>query len=70
MIPILNKPTRITKNTATAKDHIITHCFAETNFKAAIYQKDISDHFLICVFLSPMIQEKKNELLTHINAYI
>ena len=50
MIPILNKPTRITKNTATAKDHIITHCFAETNFKAAKKKKDISDHFLICVF--------------------
>ena len=70
MIPILNKPTRVTKNTATPKDHTIKNCFAETNFKAAIYQKDINDHFLICVFLSPMIQENKYELLTHINAYI
>ena len=55
MIPILNKPTRVTKNTATPKDHTIKNCFAETNFKAAIYQKNINDHFLICVFLSPMI---------------
>ena len=62
MIPIINKPTRVTKKTATAIDHIITNCFVDTNFKTAIFKSDISDHFLICVFLSPMIDENKNEV--------
>ena len=50
MIPIINKPTRVTKKTATAIDHIITNCFVDTNFKTAIFKSDISDHFPICVF--------------------
>ena len=62
IIPIINKPTRVTKKTATAIDHIITNCFVDTNFKTAIFKSDISDHFLICVFLSPMIDENKNEV--------
>ena len=62
MFPIINKPTRVTKKTATAIDHIITNCFVDTNFKTAIFKSDISDHFLICVFLSPMIDENKNEV--------
>ena len=55
-IPIINKPTRITNN------HIITNCFVDTNFKTAIFQSDICDRFPICVFLSPMIDENKNEV--------
>ena len=62
IIPIINKPTRVTKKTATVLDHIITTCFADTNFKTAIYKSDISNHFPICVFLSPMIYENKNEV--------
>ena len=50
MIPIINKPTRVTKKAATAIDHIITNCFVDTNFKTAIFKSDISDHFPICVF--------------------
>ena len=56
VIPIINKPIIETKKkTATAIDHIITNCFAETDFQTAIYKSDISDHFLIYVFLSPMV---------------
>ena len=62
MIPIINKPTRVTKKAATAIDHIITNCFVDTNFKTAIFKSDICDHFPICVFLSPMIDENKNEV--------
>ena len=50
MIPIINKPTRVTKKAATAIDHIITNCFVDTNFKTTIFESDISNHFLICVF--------------------
>ena len=62
IIPIINKPTRVTKKTATAIDHIITNCFVDTNFKTSIYKSGISDQFPISVFLSPMIHENKNEL--------
>ena len=44
MIPIINKPTKASKKTATAI------CFVDTNFKSAIFKSDISDNFLICGF--------------------
>ena len=47
MILIINKPTRVTRKTATAIDHIITNCFVGINFKTAIFKRDISDHFPI-----------------------
>ena len=40
MIPIISKPTRVTKKIATAIDHIITNCFVDTNFKTAICKSD------------------------------
>ena len=54
MIPIMNKPTRVTRKTAAVIDHI-TNCFVDTNSKTSIFKSDISDHFPVCVFLSPMI---------------
>ena len=64
VIPIINKPTKITKKTATAIEHIITNCFVDTNFKTSIFKSDISDHFSICFcfFLSSMMHENKNEV--------
>ena len=50
MKPTINKPTRVTKKTATAIDHIITNSFVENTFKTAIIKSDVSDHFPICIF--------------------
>ena len=50
MIPTINKPTRATKKTTTAIDHIITNSFVEITFKTAIIKSDVSDHFPICIF--------------------
>ena len=36
MIPTINKPTRITANTATTIDHIITNVITEADFKTGI----------------------------------
>ena len=36
MIPIINKPTRVTNKAATAIDHILTNSYTETIFKIAI----------------------------------
>ena len=59
MIPTINKPTRVTRKTATAIDHILTNSFCDTVFKTAIYKCYVSDHFPICFIIpSPSKQER------------
>ena len=60
MIPIINKPTRVTRKSASAIDHIITNCFAESNFKTAIFKSDISDQFPIGAFFSTTAEQTNN----------
>ena len=60
MISIISKPTRVTRKSATAIDHIITNCFAESNFKTAIFKSDISDHFPIGAFFSTTAEQTNN----------
>ena len=62
MIPTINKPTRVTRKTATAIDHILTNCFIDRTFKTAIFKSDISDHFPICFIIPSMKTKIKNEL--------
>ena len=47
MVPVINKPTRVTKNTATTIDHIITHSLLHRTINTGIIKLDISDHFPI-----------------------
>ena len=48
MIPLTNKPTRVTKYSANTIDHIITNSVTGHNdFKSAIIKTDLSDHFPI-----------------------
>ena len=61
MIPTINKPTRVTRKTATATDHILTKCFIDRTFKTAIFKSDISDHFPICFIIPSMKTKIKNE---------
>ena len=53
-VPVINKPTRVTKNTATAIDHIITNSLLHRTINTGIL--DISDHFPI--FLIAKTQKK------------
>ena len=55
MIPTINKPTRVTKHTATAIDNIITHCIINSDFKSAIVKTDLSDHFPV-IFIKELMQ--------------
>ena len=48
-ISTINKPTRVTRKTATALDHILTNSFADRNFETAIFKSDVSDHFLFAL---------------------
>ena len=62
MIPTINKPTRVTRKTATVIDHILTNSFCDTVFKTAIYKCYVSDHFPICFIIpSPSKQENVTE---------
>ena len=56
MKPTINKPTRVTRQSVTAIDYILTNCFVNFDFKTAIFKSDISDHFPISFFL-PMTNE-------------
>ena len=52
MIPTINKPTRVTRKTAIAFDHILTNQFIHVAFKTAFFKTDISDHFPVCIIIS------------------
>ena len=48
MITTINKPTRVTRHTATVIDHIFTNIIIDNiEIKTAIVKTDISDHFPI-----------------------
>ena len=47
LVPIENKPTRVTKNNATLIDYIITNSFMDQENLTGILKTDISDHFPI-----------------------
>ena len=43
MVPAIDKPTRVTRYTATATDHMFTNSIINTAIKSAIIKEDISD---------------------------
>ena len=47
VIPTVNKPTRVTRNTGTAVDHIITNSVINAEFKIGIIKTDIFDQYPI-----------------------
>ena len=59
MIPTINKPTRVTRQTASAIDHIITNSIMHTGFKSGIIKTYISDNFPI-FFCYKYIAEKED----------
>ena len=61
MIPTINKPTCVTRNTATAIDHIITNTvIIGTRHRSGIIKIDISGHFPI-VFALNTFEKSKSE---------
>ena len=61
MIPSINKPTRVTRNTATAIDHIITNTvISGIQHRFGILKTDISNH-LPTVFALNTCEKSKPE---------
>ena len=52
MVPTINKPTKVTRKTAAAINHILINHFIDVNFKTAIFKTDISDHFPVSIIIS------------------
>ena len=61
MITATNKPTRVTRKSARAIDHILTYCFTKTLSKTAIFKSDISDHFPIFFLVPPTSTQRENK---------
>ena len=61
MMPVINKPTRVPKNTATTIDHIFINSVTTTKFKTGIIKSDISDHFPIFVVSNYNIHIKETK---------
>ena len=62
MIPNINKPTRITRNTATVIDHIITNTvISDIKHRSGIIKTDISDHFPIVSALNTCEKSKPED---------
>ena len=62
MIPTINKPTWVGKNSATAIDHIRANCIVDRQFKTAVLKTDVTDHFPIAMALKtdePVHQSQK-----------
>ena len=51
LMPTINKPTRVEKNSATTIDHIITDYVLTCDFKTVILKTDLTDHFPIVIAL-------------------
>ena len=45
VIPLINRPTRVTTSSATLIDNIFTNCVFDTSLKKGIIKTSISDHF-------------------------
>ena len=55
MVLTTNKPTHVTRQIASATDHIITNSKMHTGFKSGILKTDISDHlpiFFYCKYIA------------------
>ena len=58
-IPVINKPTRISKNNATVIDHLLTNKFINENYSTGIIKTDISDHFPVFFITETEVNKKE-----------
>ena len=63
-IPTINKPTRISKNTATLIDHIIINNFKNIKIKTGIFITDISDHFPVFITAQKSLNQLPKKVKT------
>ena len=62
-VPLINKPTRITQQSATLIDNIYTNCIDKTELLQGIFFTDISDHLPIFMINNKTITERKKQYI-------
>ena len=60
-IPVINKPTRVSRNNATIIDHIKTNNFLNNYMHSGIITADFSDHFPIFLISKDLMLDSSNE---------
>ena len=63
VVPLINKPTRVSRKSATAIDNILTNNFADHSLEAGIIKTDISDHFPIFVIIENLVNKRLNKTI-------
>ena len=58
ILPVINRPTRVTWASATAIDHILTNTIMDQDLQNGIIKLDISDHFPIFTILNSKIHNQ------------
>ena len=61
LIPIINKPTRVSKSNVTIIDHILTNSFLNTVCFSGMIKSEISDHFPIFLISNEKISESTKQ---------
>ena len=61
LVPVINKPTRVTKITATALNHIVTNSLLHRALNTGITKIDISDYFPILLIAETEMRMTPNE---------
>ena len=60
LIPMIDKPTRVSKSNATIINHILTNSFLNTYCFTGIIKTDISDHFAIFLISNEKMSKNAN----------
>ena len=63
IIPLINKPTRVTKNSATLIDNILTNSLFDISLKKRIIKTSITDHFPIFASISTSNKLNQNKTI-------
>ena len=57
IFPVINRPTRVTKSSATVIDHILTNTLIDSHIQSSIIKTDISDHFAFFSLLKTNLEQ-------------
>ena len=57
IFPVINRPTRVTKTSATIIDHILTNGIIDSPLHSGIVKTDISDHFAVFCLLKTNFEQ-------------
>ena len=61
---MINRPTRMTKTSETAIDHMLTNTILEFQVPSGIIKNDISGHFgIFCVLKTDLERKSNNEFI-------